>query len=224
MSLFVRTLWLCGAVPMGEGGKVFQKSWFLNLTSPQTVGIVLSVSVIGAVVARFVHTEEVTGSNPVSRTKEPPFQGTGVLLCPPRRTLHKGSETPPTARSPRRGNANPDTAPPRTRYPRDITRTRNLHRLRTNVLPQARGRTARALHYHRHRPARHRPERLARIHGRQGRTRRPARLPRLRIPRPQVRHYPRRRQRLRTIPRRSRRPRRPCAQLRRKRRPARHGT
>ena len=25
MSLFVRTLWLCGAVPMGEGGKVFQK-------------------------------------------------------------------------------------------------------------------------------------------------------------------------------------------------------
>ena len=91
ISLFVRTLWLCGVVPMGEGGKVFQKSWFLNLTSPQTVGIVLSVSVIGAVVARFVHTEEVTGSNPVSRTKEPPFQGTGVLLCPPRHTLHKGS-------------------------------------------------------------------------------------------------------------------------------------
>ena len=72
MSLFVSSLWFCGAVPMGEGGKVFQKSWFLNLTSPQTVGIVLSVSVIGAVVARFVHTEEVTGSNPVSRTSHPP--------------------------------------------------------------------------------------------------------------------------------------------------------
>ena len=71
MSLFVSSLWFCGAVPMGEGGKVFQKSWFLNLTSPQTVGIVLSVSVIGAVVARFVHTEEVTGSNPVSRTRHP---------------------------------------------------------------------------------------------------------------------------------------------------------
>ena len=108
ISVFVRTLWLCGAVPMGEGGKVFQKSWFLNLTSPQTVGIVLSVSVIGAVVARFVHTEEVTGSNPVSRTKEPPFQGTGVLLCLPRRTLRNGPARP-AARS---------VAPPRERQPR----------------------------------------------------------------------------------------------------------
>ena len=91
ISVFVSGLWLCGAVPTGEGGKVFQKSWFLNLTSPQTVGIVLSVSVIGAVVARFVHTEEVTGSNPVSRTKEPPFQGTGVLLCPPGQTHRQQS-------------------------------------------------------------------------------------------------------------------------------------
>ena len=107
-SLFARGLWLCGAVPMGEGGKVFQKSWFLNLTSPQTVGIVLSVSVIGAVVARFVHTEEVTGSNPVSRTKEPPFQGTGVLLCPPRRTLRNGPARP----------ADRSVAPPRERQPR----------------------------------------------------------------------------------------------------------
>ena len=40
-----------------------------NLTFTPSLGIVLSVSVIGAVVARFVHTEEVTGSNPVSRTK-----------------------------------------------------------------------------------------------------------------------------------------------------------
>ena len=107
-SLFARGLWLCGAVPMGEGGKVFQKSWFLNLTSPQTVGIVLSVSVIGAVVARFVHTEEVTGSNPVSRTKEPPFQGTGVLLCPPRHPLRNGPARP----------ADRSVAPPRERQPR----------------------------------------------------------------------------------------------------------
>ena len=55
---------------MGEGGKVFQKSWFLNLTSPQTVGIVLSVSVIGAVVARFPDTEEVASSNLASPTKK----------------------------------------------------------------------------------------------------------------------------------------------------------
>ena len=81
-SLFVRTLWLCGAVPMGEGGKVFQKSWFLNLTSPQTVGIVLSVSVIGAVVARFVHTEEVTGSNPVSPTEHHPPRPTTPAAPP----------------------------------------------------------------------------------------------------------------------------------------------
>ena len=107
-SLFTRGLWLCGVAPMGEGGKVFQKSWFLNLTSPQTVGIVLSVSVIGAVVARFVHTEEVTGSNPVSRTKEPPFQGTGVLLCPPRCTLRNGPARP----------ADRSVAPPRERQPR----------------------------------------------------------------------------------------------------------
>ena len=118
MSLFVRTLWLCGAVPMGEGGKVFQKSWFLNLTSPQTVGIVLSVSVIGAVVARFVHTEEVTGSNPVSRTKEPPFQGTGVLLCPPpahppQRLLNPAdrSAAPPRERQPRHGPTTNEVPP-----------------------------------------------------------------------------------------------------------------
>ena len=62
-----------------------------NLTFTPSLGIVLSVSVIGAVVARFVHTEEVTGSNPVSRTKEPPFQGTGVLLCPPGQTHRQQS-------------------------------------------------------------------------------------------------------------------------------------
>lgn len=62
-----------------------------NLTFAPSLGIVLSVSVIGAVVARFVHTEEVTGSNPVSRTKEPPFQRTGVLLCPPGQTHRQQS-------------------------------------------------------------------------------------------------------------------------------------
>ena len=49
------------------GGK--EKRRAQNLTFTPSLGIVLSVSVIGAVVARFVHTEEVTGSNPVSRTK-----------------------------------------------------------------------------------------------------------------------------------------------------------
>ena len=71
------------------GGK--EKRGAQNLTFTPSLGIVLSVSVIGAVVARFVHTEEVTGSNPVSRTKEPPFQGTGVLLCPPGQTHRQQS-------------------------------------------------------------------------------------------------------------------------------------
>ena len=71
------------------GGK--EKRRAQNLTFTPSLGIVLSVSVIGAVVARFVHTEEVTGSNPVSRTKEPPFQGTGVLLCPPGQTHRQQS-------------------------------------------------------------------------------------------------------------------------------------
>ena len=48
------------------GGK--EKRRAQNLTFTPSLGIVLSVSVIGAVVARFVHTEEVAGSNPVSPT------------------------------------------------------------------------------------------------------------------------------------------------------------
>lgn len=74
---FSKHKWLLGGKETGR------KKGAQNLTFTPSLGIVLSVSVIGAVVARFVHTEEVTGSNPVSRTKEPPFQGTGVLLCPP---------------------------------------------------------------------------------------------------------------------------------------------
>lgn len=47
------------------------------------------IGAIGAVVARFVHTEEVTGSNPVSPTPEGPFRscsGAGLfvfLVCGP---------------------------------------------------------------------------------------------------------------------------------------------
>ena len=77
---FSKHKWLLGGKETGR------KKGAQNLTFTPSLGIVLSVSVIGAVVARFVHTEEVTGSNPVSRTKEPPFQGTGVLLCPPGQT------------------------------------------------------------------------------------------------------------------------------------------
>ena len=180
------------------------------MTFTPSLGIVLSVSVIGAVVARFVHTEEVTGSNPVSRTNNPRFKERGFYyahryLCP------------------QAVQAQPRTQPPENEVPRDNTRTRRSHRLRTHVLPQTRRRTPRPLHHHRHRAARQRPQRLARVHGRQSRPRRPARLPRHRIPRPQIRHHPRRSQRLRTIPRRSSRPRRSRPQLRRKRRPTRHG-
>ena len=44
------------------------------------------IGAIGAVVARFVHTEEVTGSNPVSPTEKrsvyAPPSGNGPFLCP----------------------------------------------------------------------------------------------------------------------------------------------
>ena len=123
------------------------------------------------------------------------------------------------------GNSPPQrTQPPENEVPRDNTRTRRSHRLRTHVLPQTRRRAPRPLHHHRHRTARQRPQRLARVHGSQSRPRRPTRLPRHRIPRPQIRHHPRRSQRLRTIPRRSCCPRRPRPQLRRSSRPTHHGT
>lgn len=85
-------LWLFETqVASRREGNGKEKRGTQNLTFTPSLGIVLSVSVIGAVVARFVHTEEVTGSNPVSRTKEPPFQGTGVLLCPPGQTHRQQS-------------------------------------------------------------------------------------------------------------------------------------
>src|SRR5690606_11086800 len=41
----------------------------------------------GAVVARFVHTEEVTGSNPVSPTQHPDHSGSAALPFAPKRSL-----------------------------------------------------------------------------------------------------------------------------------------
>lgn len=77
------------------------------MTFTPSLGIVLSVSVIGAVVARFVHTEEVTGSNPVSRTNNPRFKERGFYYA------HRVKPT---------GNSPPQrTQPPENEVPRDNT-------------------------------------------------------------------------------------------------------
>ena len=83
------------------------------MTFTPSLGIVLSVSVIGAVVARFVHTEEVTGSNPVSRTSHPPVctSATGVFVY------------------------SPNHYPQIKKVLGDSTRTSKSNRLRPHVLP-----------------------------------------------------------------------------------------
>ena len=78
------------------------------MTFTPSLGIVLSVSVIGAVVARFVHTEEVTGSNPVSRTNNPRFKERGFYYA--HRVKPTGSNPPATVH--RSGHNHP-----RMRYP-----------------------------------------------------------------------------------------------------------
>src|SRR5690606_15841965 len=66
-----------------------------------------AVSAIGAVVARFVHTEEVTGSNPVSRTstarRAPAEESAGALRRRPVRARPSRTVAPRPARRAGRG-------------------------------------------------------------------------------------------------------------------------
>ena len=78
-----------------------------------------AVSAIGAVVARFVHTEEVTGSNPVSRTSSAQRAPAGIpagALCRRRCALTTRGPVPPGAAAPG-GGAGAQTAETSPRMP-----------------------------------------------------------------------------------------------------------